>query len=351
VSGPPLRVLGRPAFSNEREQPYNAALYRHLRALGVEVEEYSARRLLRGGWSILHLHWPDRRVRDPAAAAALARSAALLASLDAARLRGTRVVWTAHNLQAHDGRFHLWLEPRYWRAFARRVDGVIALSPAGLDAVRERHPVLRDRPGFVVPIGHYRAAYPRDASREQARDALELPRDARVVIFFGQLRAYKGVPSLVHAFRALPDPDARLLVVGMPKPPALAAELAEAVGGDPRVRLVPRFVPDDEVQLWLRAADLVALPYREILNSGSAVLALSFDRPVLVPRRGAMGELEAVAGPQWVRTYEGELTTEVLDAALRWAAAPRAASPDLSSMEWGRVARLTLLAYRDVLGT
>lgn len=346
----PLGVLGWPAFANRAEQPYNWLLYSHLRKLGIRVDEYGVSRALSGRYSILHLHWPDRRVRDPSAVAAMARSAGLLALLDAARARGVRIVWTVHNLEAHEGTCRPWLETRYWRGLTRRVDGFISLFESGLPVIRRRFPALRERPGFAVPHGHLRGVYPDEVDRAEARRALGLPPDSRVVAFVGQVRPYKNVTGLIRAFRELPEPDGRLLVAGRPKPAALARELRAAAENDPRVRLDLRFIPDDELQLCLRAADLVALPYRDVFNSSSALLGLSFDRPVLVPNIGGMPDLAGSVGEAWVRTYAGDLTPAELSGALGWAAA--GTRPDRAPLEhlgWERVARLTLEAYRAVL--
>jgi glycosyltransferase involved in cell wall biosynthesis len=112
------------------------------------------------------------------------------------------------------------------------------------------------------------------------------------------------------------------------------------------VRLTLEHVPEDDVQCHLRAADLVVLPFKEITNSASALLALSFDRPILVPSRGAMGELQALAGGDWVCTYEGELTPQVLANALDWAVQrPSDGSPRLDALEWPSIARQTLSLY------
>ena len=152
----------------------------------------------------------------------------------------------------------------------------------------------------------------------------------------------------MRTVRALAD-DVILLVAGAPQPPSLADEVRAAAAGDPRIRLSLGHVPDDKVQLYLRAADLVALPFRDITNSGSALLALGFDRPVLVPARGAMGELQALAGSEWVRTYEGELTPALLADALEWARAERSpASPPLEALDWSRIAEETLAFYRTL---
>jgi glycosyltransferase involved in cell wall biosynthesis len=167
-----------------------------------------------------------------------------------------------------------------------------------------------------------------------------------VIAFFGLIREYKSVPHLVRTARALAG-DVVLLVAGAPQPDALAGEVRSAAAGDPRIRLSLGHVPDDEVQHYFRAADLAALPFRDITNSGSALLALGFDCPVLVPDRGAMGELQALAGAEWVRTYEGELTPALLADALGWARARRAsASPTLAALDWSRIAEETHAFYR-----
>jgi hypothetical protein len=115
------------------------------------------------------------------------------------------------------------------------------------------------------------------------------------------------------------------------------------------VRLTLEHVPDVDMQRYLRAADLVVLPFTDITNSASALLALSFDRPVLVPALGAMGELQAIVGEDWVRTYDGELTREILAGALESATRPPGARPDLEPLGWDGIARRTLALYRDVI--
>ncbi|HEV7587250.1 MAG TPA: glycosyltransferase family 4 protein [Longimicrobium sp.] len=347
----PLRVLAWPGFKNRVEQPYNWLLYTHLRELGVEVEEFTPARGVRRRASILHLHWaPTSHPRDRRLSSAVTRSAALLALLDWVRLRGTRVVWTSHDLEAHDRAPHPAVEAWFWKALARRLDGVLSMSKSGVEAVHARYPALRAVPSFVIPHGHYRTVYPRTVERAQGRARLGIGPDARVAAFVGQIRPYKNVPALLEAFRGIRDPSAVLLVGGMMKMPDGGEAIRRAALADPRVRLLEGFVPDDRLQLYMAAADLVVLPYRAVLNSGSAVLALSLDRPQLVPAIGSLVDLAEEVGPEWMRTYAGELGTEELSAALEWAVStPRPASAPIDHLDWRRVARLTLDAYRAVL--
>jgi beta-1,4-mannosyltransferase len=339
-------VLAWPGLGARTKNPYTWLLCSHLAALGVRIRDFTPARALRGGYDVLHVHWPEKALNAESLLGRVAGAAAALAMLDAAHLHGARVVWTAHNARPHESR-HPKLEDWFWSGVVRRVDTVIHPSQAGRQAVEARYQELARRPHAVVPMGHYRGAYPDTVSREDARAGLGIPAGARVVAFLGLVRPYKNVPHLVRTVRALPRPagEVILLVGGVPSTSALADEVREAAGGDPRVRLALEHVPHDDVQRYLRAADLVVLPFRDITNSGSALLALSFDRPVLVPARGAMGELQALAGADWVGTYEEELTPDVLARALDWAVTRPPGAPGLDALEWPEIARQTLSAY------
>lgn len=348
AAGPqPLRVLAWPAFKG-RGRSYVSLLYSAMVRQGTVVHEFSPARLLRGGYDVLHIHWPERALLHPNPLLGVVGSIGLIPLLHFARARGTRVLWTVHNLEPHEKR-RLWLQASFWKLFCDAIDGYIALSPSGAVLAAERYPALADRRGFVVPHGHYRGIYPNSVASREARAELEIAGAETVVAFFGRIRPYKNVPHLIRVFRTSPDTHRILIVAGKITSDQLRSQVIEAVAGDPRVRLFLDFVPNDEVQLFLNAADLVVLPFTEILNSGSALLALSFDRPVLLPDRGAMSELQAEVGKAWVRTFDGELDADVLDRAVHWARnANRTGSAPLDRLSWREVARSTIEAYRTV---
>jgi beta-1,4-mannosyltransferase len=350
-AGRGLRVLAAPAFRNRALNPYNALLYAAVARVGVAVDDLSPRALLRLRPDVLHLHWPEYLFGAPGLWRSVLQALAFVLVISGLRRRRTRVVWTIHNLRGHD-RWHERLEGTMWRWFVRRVDGYIALTPGGQAAAVARFPDLRSRPGFVIPHGHYRDEYPHAVTRGEARDALGLPRGARVVGFFGAIRAYKNVPELIAAFRSVPGDGWRLLVAGQPATAELAAALRRGADDDRRIRLDLDYVARERVQLYLRAADLLVFPYSDVLNSGSALLALSFDRPVLVPERGAMAELRQAVGEQWVRTYRGALAAATLVEAMSWAeTVPRDADRLRALLDWDAIARQTVLAYEAVVRT
>jgi glycosyltransferase involved in cell wall biosynthesis len=342
-----LRVIARPAFSNRDRNPYNALLYEALVARGVDVVEYTpASVATAGAGDVIHVHWPESHLNHRRWLRAAPRSVGLLRELRAARSRGARLVWTGHNLGAHDSRWRR-TEAMFWRRFLPLVDGWLSLSPEAADALRDRWPSLRDKPNAVTPIGHYRGVYPDAVDRAGARERLGVDPAQRVLLFLGRIKRYKGVPELVRAFRTLDGADLQLIVAGRVETDELRRELAGLAGADARVQLVDGAVPDDELQVLLRAADLVVAPFADILNSASVMLALSFDRPVLAPALGSLPGVAEAVGAAWMRLYEPPLSSVDLAGAL--VDLPRADErPDLVTFEWSAIAEGTEALYRSV---
>ncbi|GAA4170383.1 glycosyltransferase [Gryllotalpicola koreensis] len=346
-----LVVEAEPAFRTEHANPYTARLYRSMAGLGVTVRDLSYWRLATARLDIVHLHWPELTfLSGHRSWRSAARLTLFFGALRLARRRGTRLVWTVHNVVDHEQRSTPALRARLRRLLGANVDGILSLSASGVDAARRSYPELAGRPAFVTPHGHYRADYDFSATRAGARARLGLDGEGLVAASVGQLRPYKNVPHLLEVFRAAGG-EARLAIAGRPSSDAERTAITDAAAGDPRIVLDLAFQSAQRVADWLCASDLVVLPYRAIENSGSAILALSASRPVLVPRLGAMGELAALVGPSWVRSYDGELDAAVLADALAWARdEPRPGVADLSALEWDAIAAATLDAYRAVLG-
>jgi glycosyltransferase involved in cell wall biosynthesis len=353
-----MRVLFLPDYS--AANAYQRALADGLRGLGVDVraDPTRSRRVapvleaIRGSGrpDVIHVHWTEPYIaRGPRVSRLKARRTLL--ELRLARRAGIRIVWTAHDLFRHD-RSEDPAERAFMRGLFELADAVIVHCGGAADALLaalDRAPAARDKIR-VIPHGHYRGAYPDSISRAEARERLGLPVAARVVTFAGWLRPYKGVTELVEAFAALPEPYARLVIAGQAVDAAYAARLEQLAAADPRVRLDVGFVPDEELQVYLRAADVVACPFLEIFTSGSVLLAMSFERAVIAPRRGCVPEtLDDEGGI----LYDAD-DPQGLDGALRVAM-----QVDLSSMgrhngvrlerfDWSHVAEATLETYRAV---
>ena len=138
----------------------------------------------------------------------------------------------------------------------------------------------------VIPHGAF------DYLTRQA-DEMPLPSELRevegpVILAFGLVRPYKGIDVLLEAFRQVEG--AELWIVGMPRMPMDGLrELARRAPGT--VRFVDRFVPDPEIPAFMRRADLVVLPYRNIEQSGVLYTALAFGRPLVLSSVGGFPEI------------------------------------------------------------
>ena len=337
----PLRILAWPAFRTKGENPYNWLLYSHMRAQGVVVDEYGFGNLVRGKYDVFHLHWPEWQISHPEFRVALLRFLRLRIILWVARRKGMRIAWTVHNMRCHEN-FHPRLGARFYDSFIPFVDGYVSLSTANLAAIRERFPGLRSRPCTVALHGHYRGVYPDDVTREAARERLGIGRGEFAILQFGAIRPYKNAATLIREFRKLERKDCVLLVVGRPMNREMETEIRNASSGESRVRLTLRFVEDEEVQFHFKAADLVVLPSHENWNSGSAMLALSFNRPVLLPAVESTVELQGLIGADWIGTYEGPFSAEVLERGIAWATRPGGpGEAPLGPIDWDSIAATT----------
>jgi beta-1,4-mannosyltransferase len=342
-----MRALIFPDNGPKISNPYCDLLYRNMEQFGASTAGFTPWRAIFEKYEIFHLHWPEYYLAQSAAKAFIG-TVGLLISIMWMRLRGTRVIWTAHNLHSHK-----LLYPRaerwFWNRLMPMLDGFIALTQFSVAQVRAEFPMLRSIPAFVVPHGDYRGSYPKTVSGAAARRKLGISADKSVALFFGGIFAYKNVPHLIDTFLRADLREAILLIAGAPSSAQEAHELEELAKHDSRIQLYLRRIPDDEVQNFFAAADLAVLPFREILNSGSAVLALSFERPVLVPALGSMPELQMRVGSDWVRTYAGELNVPEFTAAIAWARnSQRLANPDLSDFDWSNITRETVAVYKQL---
>lgn len=344
-----MLIVADPAFSNRASNPYNSLLYQSLLALdpALRVQERIGLNALRTP-AVLHLHWPEAFLHRPSALRFLLRGLRLVWQVMLSRVLGMPLVWTVHNLMPHEQK-----RPRasrwFYRWFPRRCAGLIFLSEATREAFQAADPALRSIPSVVIPHGHYRPVYPGPPSRAAARAALGLVEHERIWLFVGLIRPYKNVPALIQHFVAAALPQTRLLIAGrVLDNPALQAAVEAAAQGSTAVQLRLQHLSDETLAQHIAAADLVVLPYREIANSGTAILALSLNRPVLAPARGSLVELRQWIPGDWLRLYEGELTPTVLAQAAA-ASAPAAAVADLQALDWPRIAEQTLAFYRALL--
>ena len=342
-----MRILAAPAFSNEKVNPYNALLYRELQKLGVDVGEYQHAKALKDQVDLVHYHWPDDYTNPKGLVKTWQRILLLAFMVCALKLKGRKLVYTVHNTAPHDA-FRPRLSKLFMGWFIRRCDGFIFMSEANRAAFYQRYQPPENIPYAIIPHGHYRNSYPPEITRLAAKQLLELNTNKKVLLFVGMIKPYKNIPALMKAFNEAQLADYQLVIAGTPDTPELRAEL-EALK-DATTRLFLRFIPDNELNVYMSAAEVVILPYRAILNSGALLLALSFNRPVIAPHMGAIIDMQKNLGSQWIYGYTGDLTANNLQQALiALEQSDRQPICPLDNYNWDKLAANTLDFYRQLI--
>jgi beta-1,4-mannosyltransferase len=336
----PLRVL---MFPKHSDNPYLNTLTERLEQRGAHIDDFTYARVLNERYDVLHIHWPDLHLQARSWWRGLAKQVRLALVFALFRKRKGRIVWTVHNLKPHE-RHHSVSEKVFPIWYPRLCTHVIAMTANGLAAAHESYPPLKRKASAIIPHGDYRDAYPAAPSRRQARELLGLD-DCFTFLFLGNIRPYKNVPALIKAFRELPRRNVRLLIVGQPGQRMNVDELTRLIEGDKRIHLRLEFVSDREVPVYMGAADAVVLPFDSILNSGSVLLALSFNRPVIAPRLGSLPEIQHRVGLRWLNLYEGPLAARYLEAAMQRGVIEEGETADLSAFAWDLITQQTLDFY------
>ncbi|MDH3669486.1 MAG: glycosyltransferase [Paracoccaceae bacterium] len=343
-----LRILALPAFRRQALNPFQALLYEQVERLNVQVEDWSFFRALWRRCDIWHFHHPDTVVFPRSLWQSALETATLRLLLSWARLRGIKILWTVHDLDSSDN-MHPRLEQWFWRYFLPRIEGYVCLTEAGRRLARERFPKLRRLPSFITAHGDFRPAYPKTVSKAEARGAFELHDEVPVLLSFGLIRPYKDLPLLIDVVRGLAKREAILLVAGRVYDKDVERDIRARVQGAANIQLQLRWISFEDTQLYFSAADLVVLPYRRILNSGTLMLALAFERPVMVPDRGTMRELQGRFGSDWLRVYEGDLNVAKIRSGIEWAMQTVRTPLDFSGLDWPTLAQQTRAIYDALL--
>ena len=345
----PLRILASPANQGVNGNPYITQLYGHVATnANVVIDEFSRRRLL-DRYDVVHVHWPEHLVRWERIDLALADVLKVLLLLRVARARGAKLVWTGHDLGPHD-KATLGLFALFISLFARQVDLLVSLDHSSIPLLKEKFRPLRHVAVKVVRHGHYRDAYGMVA-RASARSKLGIDEGVTVLATAGMLRRYKNIPRLVRTFVSLDEPDCLLFVAGQAVgDPAYIGEIQSLVGCNSAVDVRLGAVSVEDMALLHAVADVIILPYSlgTSLHSGAAIMGVSMNRPVVVPNTRAMRELRDLVGSEWVYVFDGDIES-ALRIAFRAAGEAREESANLISLEWNRIGRETIEAYRSIV--
>lgn len=317
--------------------PYIKMLSDALSAEGIDISPWSWRDALAGNYDVLHIHWPEfiASHRRPAIRAAhFALTPALIASLTARKIP---VVHTAHNRYLHRDmpfgakRMISELEKTYRARIVMNHDelsdyGCAESGAPGDDGLHT----------WFIPHGHYRSWYDEPSSTDTVPGRF---------LFFGGIRKYKRLPRFLETFTSHENSDISLRVVGKLEDNDDTAHITQLISSDARVTSHLSYVDDDQVAKEFAQADVVVMPYAE-QNSGVALLALSLNRPILMPDSPLGRSLRDEFGAAWVYlTDSNDVTGVDLDKAVQQSREKSTHTSPMAHRDWDAIARQHVDVY------
>lgn len=348
-----LRVVFQPYWA---ENPYQKLLSENLIKLGVQIGEANSRNKALMGQTpdILHLHWLDAlfQFRVKSTLLSLLRLVKFLTKLFILKLRGVKIVWTAHNLKNHEKLYPL-LDRICTSVVANLAHAIVAHSEtAKREIVSTIRSINKDKI-FVIPHGNYINSYENKIDRLEAQQALDIPNSSFVFLFLGQIRPYKGVLELIEAFKQLHHKHIYLVIAGKILNDELAEQIRQKIASHSNIKFIPGFVPDDQIQVYMNACDVLVFPYQDLLTSGAAILAMSFGKACLAPSKPYFTEVLGNSGAFFYDPDNLAGLSQAMNTAVH-------SKNELISMgdrnlqmaeqwNWSRVAKMTLDVYKYCL--
>ncbi|HBO43923.1 MAG TPA: group 1 glycosyl transferase [Planctomycetaceae bacterium] len=257
-------------------------------------------------------------------------------------------VLTVHDTNAFLAPSSRW-QMAGWDSVLRAFDHLIVHTRAGQRALVARG--IEDAKISIIPHGVF------DYRPSDEMAPADSPTEACVFLSFGSIKPYKGLDVLLEALALLPGEirrHTRLIIAG--NPGSLEGELrsqAARLGLDDMIEWLLRFIPNDELPALFRRSNSVVFPYREIDASGALMTALPYGKAIIASRLGLFAEL-LESGDTAHLVEAGDpaaladaITKVVVDRTAARQMGQRAAELCQGVLSWGRIAQLTLSAYRE----
>lgn len=147
----------------------------------------------------------------------------------------------------------------------------------------------------IIPHGNYLHVIEDIPEKQHARSKLHLGIDKKIILFFGQIKEVKGLDILLRALKDISseEPNIELVIAGKLWKTDFKKykDIIDNLQIEQFCKLFIRYIPDEEVCFFYAAADLVILPYRKIYQSGVLLMALSYQKPVVVSDLDGMLEI------------------------------------------------------------
>lgn len=197
-----------------------------------------------------------------------------------------KIVWTVHNKYHHERRYFL-IEWATNIIVGNVSDSITVKCDSAKKTISRIYKITDPSKIYTVPDGNYIHAY-RSDMQKNIGEFIPESNNKFIYLYFGSIRPYKGVKRLIRVFHSINVKNAELWIVGNPMNESIGKEIYQLASRDERVHTRLEYIPDEEVQYYMNGADVLVLPYQDILNSGTVYLGMSFGKPIIAPSIGCI---------------------------------------------------------------
>jgi beta-1,4-mannosyltransferase len=300
------------------------------------------------GYNVIHYHWNVFVISHKLPLARIFSYYYTLVCLSIPKLLGYKVIWTVHELTTQES----WTfdDIGLSRRISKMVDAKIIHSSYTLDEMHNAK--LSIEKTYLVPHGNYIGVYKNNINKVQARKKLRIPDREFVILFFGTVRFYKGMDSLLDVFCRMRHKNIRLVIAGKCNEPELIEMITKAQK-EHNIDFYNKHIQDHDVAKYFQACNVVCLPFNKITTSGSAILAMSFAKPIVAPLLGALQDFPSSVGFLYPKERKNGLKHSLEKSVMersKLSAMGRQGLEYVKPFSWDKIAEQTYAIYTAALG-
>ena len=200
-------------------------------------------------------------------------------------LPNIKIIFLVENYISHENR---WFDKFFTKQTLKYADAFISESSYITKQITNDFPL---KPTYQTTLSVYDCYDFKRYTQQSAKEELKIYSE-NIILFFGMIRPYKGLDKLIETFATLKDTDTTLLIVGENYENIDKYQnLIDKSGLKDKTIIVNKFIDNENVEMYFKAADVVVLPYYSGTQSGILMMAYGFGIPVVATDVGGVAEL------------------------------------------------------------
>ncbi len=294
MSGKPVKICILP--KEGIENPFQILMMEGLCKSGFDVSYGSSKRLFsilftwfskKPDW--IHLDWlyTFYSINLPSPFKWLALYGFYFQFFFISRFTKCKIGYTLHNLERHEF-YDAKIDHKAQALVFKYADFVRVFNQRTIDKVLEKWNGIDLNKFYIQPEGSYVNYYPNEIDPLTARNYFGYKPDDFVILCLGSIRPYKGIMELVDAFVECRENNWKLIIAGYPFDKRYTNDVVEKCKDDQDIKIVLGHQPEEKLQYFFNACNIVACPFKQIENSGSVIMAMGFKKPIIAPNKGVV---------------------------------------------------------------